>query len=307
MIFLKNTTPYLPREQMDRGGPLTLQLMDLLAASDFVLPDQSRVSLPVWDIDDSHLTEGRGVVVMWKVADGFGAVDAGAVYNNFNSNYRNSDWIESRSPIFWDRYSSGRWSVQNYPEYANALTWGMVPVTAPQGVYNARSFGGHTGMIYVPSWDGSPLHLAGSFGSGGSWLEWMVCAEVVGSPIYPTRPLTGLNDGVMKKITKTTSGIAYASRVSDNPVLDGTLSFVNDPDVTIAATLNACENEDDVILMPTGLDMFDENNPIRWNRPDAAIPVIMYDYTGPGAYGGGLRSGRAFDASIKFIQTRRAA
>ena len=308
MIFLKETTPHLPIEQTARGGPVRLGLVAIQTSEMFELPDVSYVTIPIWDVNTDHITPGKNVLVMWKITNGLSPVSSDAVYTNLNSLFLSEEWIRSSSPDYWNIYSSGRWSVM--PSGFNAqgvYTWQGLPLASKPSLYNPIGHGGHVGVLYFNNWNGDPIRIPGSFGRNGGYIEWLLAAEVVGSVIYPTRIVTSLSDGILKKITKTTSGIVTAANISDHPVNKGKIPIKSDDDLTIPDTLNAVDEETSVILMPCGIDSFSEVNVIRFYRPGSAIPIVAYNYTGPRGFAGGLVTGQAFDASIDFAQTRRVA
>ena len=308
MIICKADIQYLPVEQPSRGGPYHLGLISAGSpgAESWKLPDQSQVSLPVWSVPAPSAERGN-YLLLWRVRDGLAAVSGGASYGTAASNWSSLDYVLRVSPRYWNRYATGRWSVFSAAtDAADVYTWNRRGAAVADSWYLPRDKGGHTGLLYfhdqvVPD----PFPLPGTFGNNASLLDWLVFAKVIGSPIYPTRAITGQFDAVGKKTTTLTSGMVTASLRADAPVRKGRMVFKSDPDWTIPETLGLANLERSVILFPAGLDTFAESGG-TYAAPGVAIPAVIFGWTGPGGYSGGLQDGQAWDGSVSFAQTRRA-
>ena len=303
MIFAKDDINHLPMEQASRGGPSALGLISLAGTADFQLPSQDQVTIPTWNVPTR---DGRGnYLLLWKVSDGLSAVSASATYENANDPWRNLQYVERFSPDRWNENATGRWS--RFPSTADPseiYTWNRVPATRSSW-YNPRAGGGHVGLLYFHNIEpANPFILPGTFGENARFLDWLVFAEVIGTPIYPSRTIASQFEAQLKKTTTTTSGLMTAALRSDTRVKRGRLNFANDPDTSIPATLEAAHEEQSVIMFPSGLDTFPEDNPTMV-KPGNAFPAVLFGYTGARGYSGDLQDGRAWSGSISFNQTRR--
>ena len=311
MIFIEDTIPYLPFEQEHYGTPLELGI--ITPSTPLVnglisrgggrvvnLPDDTQMEIPVWDIPVTH----HKLLLMWKVVDNYSVVDPTVRYTVSSSGYNNPDTIGLLSDEHWDKYASGRFSVWD-GNSSGIYTWRKTPLEYARSWYNPIDNGGHVGLLYFENYGEDTIKLPGGFGKNVEFLQWLIIARVIGSPIYPTRALSSPTLSDKKQAVKTTSGKAQAHIKSSDKVFMCRVSFKGDPDMDICQTLEAINPLSRLIMLPCGLDTFSETQYPEFRRPGFARYMTVTTPASIRGYDDGLDTGEAFDASITLTETIR--
>ena len=267
LLLLDNSVPYLPGDQIARGGPIALALAaETNQNAVIALPDGSTVTVPVISIP---VPAGDGdVALFWGVDPTAPSAGAGLTYSDGNSVYASPAGVDALAGASRSPFATGRLSAYTPPAGTILKTWGGVPA-AGRSYYTALERGGNVGGLYIENLPVTETHISlpAWFGPAAENLLWLVCARVIGAPLWHRGGpvLQGARYSDAKALTRLARGRIHAPVLSPAPRLSFRISGAVDAAWAWHETLELADAEERLVCLPTGLVAgYGETHPINF-------------------------------------------